>query len=200
MRIISVWMLVVSSIVSIVHSAAMAQDSTDIVVLKLGWSKERVNWETNPFGGPNESYDEMRVRVGDERRLERARQGGNTGEQNRIERELRTEEIMKANKKPSPIRYAYRYKASVHNAGTRTIKAIDWDYVFFDPHTQSEIGRHQFTSDEKINPGKKKDLEVLTILSPAGTVSANVYDSKGANERAVIMRIEYADGSIWQQP
>ncbi|MCS6805684.1 MAG: hypothetical protein RMM98_14330 [Acidobacteriota bacterium] len=200
MKLLSLWMLTTLAIVSIVRSATMAQDAPDIVVLKVGWSKERINWEANPFGGPNESYDEMRVRINDERRLEAAKRGGSTADQNKLERELRTYEIMKANKKPPPLRYAYRYRCTVQNTGTKTIKLIDWDYVFLDPETQAEVGRHQFTSEEKIGPGKKKDLEVFIKSPPGRIVSANVYNSEGLHERVVIVRVEYTDGSVWQRP
>lgn len=198
MKLLGLWIFVLP-IVSLVGSTTMVQDVPDVVVLKVGWSKERINWEANPFGGPYESYDEMRVRINDERRLEAAKRGGSTADQNKLERELRTYEIMKANKKPPPLRYAYRYKLTVHNTGTKTVKAIDWDYLFLDPETQAEVGRHQFTSEEKIGPGKKKDLQVLTKSPPGGIVSANKYDSEGTNERVIIVRIEYTDGSVWQR-
>jgi hypothetical protein len=41
---------------------------------------------------------------------------------------------------------------SVKNTGEKTIKLVDWDYVFFNTATQSETGRLEFTSDEKIGP------------------------------------------------
>ena len=95
------------------------------------------------------------------------------------------------------------YKVSIKNTGLKTIKAIDWDYVFFDPNTQNEIGRHQFTSEEKISPGKSKELNALIPKPPTGTISVYELNSKERttlNERVLLMRIQYSDGSVWQRP
>src|SRR6185295_20334487 len=42
----------------------------DVSVVKFRWSKERINWEGDPFGGPVENFDDMRVRTRNDRRLE----------------------------------------------------------------------------------------------------------------------------------
>nr|MBA2734858.1 hypothetical protein [Acidobacteriota bacterium] len=103
----------------------------------------------------------------------------------------------------APPRYVFMYKVSVKNTGSKTIKTLDWDYIFLEPDTEHEIERRQFTSDEKISPGKTKELSVLYNRPPTMTIS--VY-ALGKDEhlsikgRAVIVRIEYADGSVWPRP
>ena len=54
-----------------------------------------------------------------------------------------------------PPRDGYRYKVLVKNAGAKTVKLIDWDYVFLDANTRQEVARRQFTSEEKVRPGKE---------------------------------------------
>ena len=179
-------------------------DPVDLVVLKYSWSKERIGWERDPFSAPAESYDQMRTRTRDERRLDTARRTGNIGEANKIERELRAEEVLKAREaQKTPPRYVFSYKVSVKNGGSKPIKAIDWDYIFFDASTQQELSRHQFTSEEKIAPGKTKELSIIFSKPPTRTVSVH---SLGKNERAglgehiIIVRIVYADDTVWQRP
>ena len=178
------------------------QTVPDFTVVKHSWTKERINWEGDPFGGPVENFEDMRRRRVDERRVERARGSGNTAEAAKVEREMRSEQIIKT-RPPAPPRYAFLYKVSLRNNATKTIKAIDWDYIFFSGNTQTETGHLEFTSEEKIGPGKTKELNVMARHPPAKTVSVYALDKterQGLDGQVVIMRLEYTDGSIWQRP
>jgi hypothetical protein len=91
----------------------------------------------------------------------------------------------------------------VKNLSDKAIKSVDWDYVFFDRETESEIGRRQFTSEEKISAGKTKELTVTITKPPTLTVSLTALNTKERDaliERVVVVRINYADGSVWQLP
>jgi len=180
-----------------------AQDPTDLAVLKYSWSKERIGWERDPFSPPVESNDEMRIRQRDEKRIEDAKRSGSGSELNRAERDARADAAIKERlRQKAPPRYAYRYKVSIKNTGTKTVKAIDWDYIFFDPNAQIEIGRHQFTSEEKIRPGKSEELDVVIISPPTKTISADALSNEKRppfDERIVLIRIEYSDGTFWQR-
>lgn len=183
-------------------NAPLAPVDALIAVIKHSWSKERINWEGDPFGGPVENFDDMRRRRVDERRIERARGSGNLGEASKIEREMRAEQVIKA-RPPKPPRYVFHYKLSIRNTSDRTIKSIDWDYVFFSANTQSEAGRMEFTSEEKIGPGKNKELHVMARKPPARTISVYALDKNerlGLDGQIVIMRVEYTDGTVWQRP
>jgi hypothetical protein len=191
-------------------TVSMAQTSTQTSeppaaqVIKFSWSKERVGWERDPFAGPVESYDEMRVRMRNERRIQEAKRGGNSIEIDKITREAKADSAnIERIRDKAPPRYVFMYKVSVKNTGTKTIKLIDWDYIFLEPDSEHEISRHQFTSEEKISPGKTKELEVLISTPPTRTIS--VY-ALGKDEHlsiqglVVIARIEYSDGSVWPHP
>ena len=184
------------------HSRPSSRKALDFTVVKHSWTKERINWEGDPFGGPVETFDDMRRRRVDERRVERARGTGNIAEAAKVEREMRSEQIIKT-RPPAPPRYAFLYKVSLRNNTNKTIKAIDWDYIFFSSNTQSETGRLEFTSEAKIGPGKIKELNVMSRRAPAKTVSVYELDKTerhGLDGQVVIMRLEYTDGSIWQRP
>ena len=186
------------------QTPAIAGSPPEIEVVKFGWSKERVGWERDPFGGPIENFDEMRVRARNERRILDAKRGGNTGEVDRIEREARADaaNIAKLRDEKGPPRYGFMYKASVKNNSAKAIKSIDWDYIFLDAATGAELGRHQFTNDVKIGPGKSKELQVFISRPPTQTVSAYVLNNKerlGLGERILLVRIVYVDGTSWER-
>ena len=198
---LTVCFLCLGSVVS-AQSPVVPKDGSELTVVKHSWTKERINWEGDPFGGPVENFDDVRRRRVDERRLERARGSGNLGEAAKVEREMRAEQVIKA-RPPAPPRYAFHYKVIVINTSEKTIKAIDWDYIFLSSNTQSETAHLEFTSEEKVGPGKTKELNVIARNPPAKTVSVYALDKserQGLDGQVVIMRIEYTDGTVWQRP
>ena len=172
----------------------------DIAVEKYSWTKERIGWEADPFGGPVEGFEDIRRRLADQRRIERARATGNIGEANKVEREMRAEQVIKA-RPTAPPRYAFSYKLFLRNTGIRTIKEVDWDYVFYDKATGQELGRRQFTGVEKIAPGKGKELAFLVSSPPTQSISVYSLGKKereGLSEQIVLVRVLYEDGTVWQ--
>ena len=173
-----------------------------VEVVKFSWSKERIGWERDPFGGPIENFDETRARQRNERRIEDAKRGGNSAEVDRIKREATADAAnIAAKHKDSRSRYVFVYKATIKNTSTKAIKSIDWDYIFLERGTENELGRQQFTSEEKVSAGKTKELVVTITKPPTKTISLT---SLNANERGtldgrvVLVRIDYADGTSWQ--
>jgi hypothetical protein len=172
------------------------QDPSGVQIVKSSWSKVRIGWERDPFGGPLENFDEMRSRARNERRVA---QGG--GE--RAKREARADEanVAKQREKP-PSQYYFIYKAKLKNNHTSAIIQIDWDHVFYERDTENEVGRQEFTSDEQIGPGKTKELTVTVTSPPARTVSVtslNLEERKRFSEKVVLVRVKYADGRVWQE-
>jgi hypothetical protein len=181
---------------------AAPQEPPGVTVIKYSWSKERINWEGDPFGGSVESFEDLRRRRVDERRVERARATGNIGEAAKVEREMRAEQVIKA-RPPAPPRYTFLYRASLKNTGDKTITETDWDYVFLDAVTGEELGRREFTSIENIGPGKSKELSFMLHKPPAQRISVYALDKKerqGLVEKLNVIRIQYSDGSVWQRP
>lgn len=183
-------------------AAAASASPPDLVVLKYSWAKERLNWESDPFAGAVENMGDVRRRIGDQRRAERARATGNTAEAARIDQEQRSEQVIRS-RPPAPPRYAFHYKISVRNTGQKAIKEIDWDYVFTDAATGEVLGRREFTGVEKIAPGKEKELNFLTASPPAQRISLQSLNRKerdGLAEQVVVVRILYEDGAVWRRP
>jgi hypothetical protein len=177
-------------------------DASGVAVVKFSWDKERVNWERDPFGGPVENFEEMRVRARNEKRIDDAKRGGGQ-EVDRIRREARADSaLLEIARQKGPPRYGFRYKLSVRNDGAKAVKELDWDYVFTDAATGDELGRHKFTSEGRISPGKAREFSFFIPNPPTLRVSAYALDKSeraGLGEQVVLVRILYEDGTIWQR-
>jgi hypothetical protein len=198
-------LLLLLAVPFVAHSARAQSPAavSGVEVVKHSWSKERINWERDPFAGPLESFDDARMRMRNEKRMEDAKRG-NSPEADKIRNEARADDALIAIRhRGKPARYVFSYKASVRNGGAKTVKSVDWDYVFFDSATRAEVGRHQFTSDSKIEPGKKKEFGFLISAPPSKTVSVHALNDKerqGLVEEVVLVRVVYDDGTVWQRP
>ena len=178
------------------------QGPSGVEVLKSNWSKERIGWERDPFGGPIENFDEVRARTRNEKRIDDSKRG-NSAETDRIKREARADaaNIAAKHQQKTPSRYVFVYKATVKNSSSKTIKSIDWDYIFLERGTENELGRQQFTSEEKIAPGKTKELSVTITKPPTKTISLTALNNNergSLDSRVIIVRIDYTDGTSWQ--
>lgn len=198
---IGLMFLLLLSVTVTIFAQASISEAPDLAVVRYSWSKERINWEGNPFSGPVESFEDVRRRRVDERRLERAKGSGNIGEAAKVEREMRAEQVINA-RPPAPPRYGFIYKVTVKNTGTKAIKVVDWDYVFVNGTSEDPPTRLEFTSEENIGIGKTKDLTVMTVQPPAKTVSVYALqknERQGLDGYAVVIRIAFADGTEWKR-
>jgi hypothetical protein len=160
----------------------------EVIVVKYEWAKERIAWEKDPLSVPNESYNEMRERVRTERRQR-------TALEERSVKDARAEQ----KKATKPPRYVFRYQVLVQNNTQKEIREIDWDYVFTDENSGELLGTREFTSVEKIGPGKKKQLSILASSPPTLTISVHSLGSDeraGLAEKAVIVRVLFEDGTV----
>ena len=60
---------------------------------------------------------------------------------------------------PPPSLYTRETYALVRNTGTRTVKAVNWEYVFYeDAKRERELRRFRFRTKQKLAPGEMKFL------------------------------------------
>jgi hypothetical protein len=194
--------LVVLIFLLLVAGVAVAQTDPAVELVKFSWSKERLNWEGNPFGGPNENFHQMQFRTRSEKRVSDAKRS-NSPEVGKLEKEAKADAAIVANENQNsaPPRYYFMYRASMKNLSAKAIKEIDWDYIFVDAATGEELDRRQFTSVQNIGPGKQKELTFTLPTPPTRRVSVYALDKKerlGLAEKVIIVRITYADGSVWE--
>jgi hypothetical protein len=190
--------------VLIFTGVAYPQSPTDpaIELVKFSWSKERLNWEGNPFGGPNENFHQMQFRARSEKRVSDAKRS-NSAEVGKLEKDAKADAaiVENENKNSAPPRYYFIYRASMKNLSSKAIKEIDWDYVFVDAVTGDELDRRQFTSVQNIGPGKQKELVFTLPTPPTRRISVQALDRRekvGIDERVVVVRVTYMDGSVWE--
>lgn len=93
-------------------------------------------------------------------------------------------------------RIAYSAFLIVKNTSGKTIKAVEWEYLLVDPGNQQQLQRNKLLTKKEIKPGATAVLTERVKL-PRGRSSEphNLVD-----QRALIKRIEYTDGSVWQRP
>ncbi len=170
-----------------------------VVVLKCSWEKERIR--PRPSLASLASQDELVQQSQREQQLAAAKNVGDRGKVAKLETQISNHKAATAKASQTELpRDGYRYKVKVRNDGNLTIQSIDWDFLFIDPDTGTEVMRHQFTSDETIKPGNTKELSVLYLVPPVKTTSVRMLgkkDSEAFTQQAVIMRIVFANGASW---
>ncbi|HEX8096550.1 MAG TPA: hypothetical protein VF507_00880, partial [Pyrinomonadaceae bacterium] len=96
----------------------------------------------------------------------------------------------------------YAYRAKVQNASAKVVEIVFWEYRFTESSNPAAVARRQFICAVNIKPNKEKELQAFSLSGPSSVVSAaSLADKSGTpyQERVVINRVEYADGSIWQR-
>jgi hypothetical protein len=190
-------------IICAASSAVLAQDpGGGIVVVKFSWNKERIR--PRPSLAPLASQDELVQQSRREQQLAAARSAANKPAATRLETQISNHQKATAEARQTELpRDGYKYNVTLRNDGVKTVKSIDWDYLFFDPVDQHVLARHQFTSDENIKPGKTKQVSVLYLVPPVKTVDVRLLkknEATSVTEQVVVVRILFEDGSVWQQP
>jgi hypothetical protein len=100
----------------------------------------------------------------------------------------------------NPPRYEWRAKAQLQlrNTGHKKIKSIDWRLlVIVEENSTKQITDYFTHSDKVLSPGKTVTLERWVREQSLKTLKKQ-RDKGLAKEQAVIARIEYSDGTIWQ--
>ena len=197
MKFIAILMFL-STCVTFGQVAPSGPETPDLIVLKRSWSYVNAPaLEEDPFAANNEVQQFIR----DQRDTAvsntiRAKEGQS---REYVTRSPSGKNVAAA---PSPSGgYAYRIK--LKNTGLKTIAGLEWDYLFLDPVTSEESGRHTFRHEVKIHPGKEASLSGNSTFPPIRVVDAakpaQAVDNR-YTEKIVIRRIEYTDGSVWTRP
>lgn len=159
-----------------------------LFVVKSTWAKERPGGPPPSFDGTMMSTQDVARRVRDERSGTAARQ------------RIRVQEQPARPRTPASALYAYRL--TLKNHGAKAIREIDWDYIFLSAANGEELGRHQFTSAEKVRPGRQKELTIYTPDPPTQKVGVGQLgksEREGLTGRIQIVRVLYDDGSVWRR-
>jgi hypothetical protein len=113
--------------------------------------------------------------------------------------EKSVQEARAAPRAPSEV---YEYRAKVRNYLSKQVEVVFWEYQFAEAASPDGPSRRQFLCGVNIKPGKEKELLALIGSGPTPVVSAESLGAAAApthREKAVVNRVEYADGTIWQR-
>jgi len=111
------------------------------------------------------------------------------------------EKAVQDSRAPKPID-GFAYRAKVHNATAKLIEFIFWEYQFKDAPDSTTMTRRQFLCGVSIKSEKDKELQAFSLSGPHAVVSVDARTGKFATpgeEKVVINRVEFADGTIWQR-
>lgn len=96
----------------------------------------------------------------------------------------------------------FAYLVKIQNGSKNVIEILFWEYQFIDQSNPANVTRRQFLCGVNIKPNKEKELQAFGLSGPSDVISvgslANA-SSKVIQEKVVINRVEYTDGSIWQR-
>lgn len=96
---------------------------------------------------------------------------------------------------------AYIYQLRLRNDGAKTIKNVVWEYVFLDPATKAEVGRHRFVSSIHLEPRETEGIAMRLVSPPTGAIDAKTAGKRSSEiyiEQIIIRSVKFDDGTIWQ--
>jgi hypothetical protein len=96
----------------------------------------------------------------------------------------------------------FAYQVKIRNASAKVIEIVFWEYQFKELSNPTNVTRRQFLCGVNIKPAKEKELQAFSVSGPSEVISIESLTDKSRDlfeEKALINRVEYADGSIWQR-
>ena len=106
-----------------------------------------------------------------------------------------------ARRPPSKPVDGYAYRLKVQNASAKGVEIIFFEYQFIDTANPANVTRRQFLCGVQIKPNKATEVKAFSLSGPGEVVSVGSLANSGNpnQEKVVINRVEYADGTIWQR-
>ena len=87
---------------------------------------------------------------------------------------------------PSPNPIVFVASVLVKNIGEKTVTAVQWEYLLFEAGATEPVKRYRVQTKLIILPNEQ--IQLTKEVTP-----------KGHEQQARLLRIEYADGTFWQQ-
>jgi len=88
----------------------------------------------------------------------------------------------------------------LRNTGPKPVKAIEWEFVFFNPVDQKVLEQVKFRTVKTILPGQRVTLQSRFMGKLDGKWLRDLEKRCKAKTKLLFRRIEYSDGSTWQRP
>ena len=183
------------------QTPAISNDGTPVTVISIKWFKDRQPIPAEPPSGPAAAM------IPQNKNYERNRRANTSpGERDpnldTIDgRSAALEKAVQDSRAAKPVD-GFAYRAKVHNASTKPIEIVFWEYQFKESPAATPLLRRQFLCGVSIKPEKDKELQAFSLSGPQDVISVNILAKKQGSpgtEQVVINRVEFADGSIWQR-
>lgn len=180
---------------------AISNDDSPVTVVSIKWFKDRQSIATEPSSVPAAAMIPQN-KIFERNRRANTSPGERDPNLDTIDgRSAALEKAVQESRAPKPVD-GFAYRAKVHNASTKPIDIIFWEYQFKESAAAAPLVRRQFLCGVAIKPEKDKELQAFSLSGPQDVISVNVMAKKPGSagmEQVVINRVEFADGSIWQR-
>lgn len=184
------------------QTAVISREGNPVVVVSSKWFKDRQSIAHSPEGTIPAAAMIPQNKNFEKNRRANAPPGERDPNLDTLDgRSAAMERAVQESRAPKPVD-GFAYRAKVHNASTKLIDVIFWEYQFKELATSTTVSRRQFLCGVAIKPEKDKELQAFSLSGPHDVVSVDALSKKSGEageEKAVINRVEYADGSIWQR-
>ena len=184
------------------QSPVISHEGTPVVVVSQKWFKDRQSVAYNP-----DATAPAAAMIPQNKNFEKNRRANTSpGERDpnldTIDgRSAALEKAVQESRAPKPVD-GFAYRVKVHNASAKLIEVIFWEYQFKESALSATVSRRQFLCGVSIKPEKDKELQAFALSGPHDVISVDALSKESATsgeEKVVINRVEYADGSIWQR-
>jgi hypothetical protein len=172
-----------------------AQEESKVAVLKFGWSHYHEALTAEPEWNAPPDY---RQRTDREKALAQIQYGDmiKSQELKKLERDA-TRSTVKASQ-------IFIYKVKLQNSGLKAVKNFYWEYQIMESANPQNLSARQFFCASELKANGQRSFEVYSLTPPTtAVISAATLGDETKNkfaEKAVINRIEFKDGSVWQRP
>jgi hypothetical protein len=187
------------------QNSTLPEDGSSVVVLGFKWTKSRQIIEKLDNAKPapaaamitaNKNF-QRNVRVNDPVGARDPNEDTIDGRSAALEKNVQQARASKA----KPVD-GFAYRAKIQNASKKVIEIVFWEYQFKETANPTNVTRRQFLCGVNIKPDKEKELQAFSLSGPSDVISVDSLANKSGNlfeEKVVINRVEYADGTIWQR-
>ena len=184
------------------QTAVISHDGTPIMVVSQKWFKDRQAVTWTPQGSAPAAAMIPQNRNFEKNRRANTSPGERDPNLDTLDgRSAALEKAVQESRAPKPVD-GYAYRAKIRNASPKVIEVVFWEYQFKELATSSAVTRRQFLCGVLIKPEKDKELQAFSLSGPHEVVSVDALAKKSdaaGEEKVIINRVEYADGSIWQR-
>ena len=189
------------------QTLVVSQGKSDLTVLSHKWSKmRRITVPETPNEPPPPAPSLTTSASRTAQRVDRLNESGRPRDPaaDTIDgRSAALERLVRQSRTPPPKSIdGFSYHLKLKNESTKQIEVVFWEYQFLDVSNPELVTRRQFLCGLKLKPSKEKELTAFSLSGPSRVVSAESLAAKTdklPQERVVINRVEYTDGTMWQR-